>query len=107
MLYPDSVALAPATVWNQRGRKMTAPKKPNAARDIAITEIVNARIRNSASGTIGSGARDSIRMKITPKTSPIRISPPTDGSVQSRVGDFCVRPIRKGAIARANTPAPR
>ena len=107
MLRPDSVALAPATVWNQRGRKITAPKKPNAARNIAATEIVKARTRKRLSGTIGSGTRDSIQTKITPKTRPSRIRPPTIGSVQSWVGDLLVRPTRNGAMARAKTAAPR
>ena len=38
---------------------MTAPKKPKAARNMATTETVNARIRNRPRWTIGSATRDS------------------------------------------------
>ena len=47
------MALAPATVWNQRGRKMTAPKNPNAAKNIAVTDTEKFRTRNKLRGTIG------------------------------------------------------
>jgi hypothetical protein len=114
-LYPDSVALAPATDWNQRGRKMIALKNPNAARNVAATEIVNVRSRNRSSGTIGSRTRDSMNRNTAPRTSPSTIRPPTAGSVQPFatgapstrcVPVLLVRPMRNVAIAAVNTPAP-
>ena len=84
---------------------MIAPKNPNAARNIAATETEKFRIRNRASGTIGSAARDSIHRKTTPIASPARIRPPTAGSAHSPVC-LLVSPIRKSVMARAKTAAP-
>jgi hypothetical protein len=94
------------TTWNQRGRKTTAAKNPNAARNTDPTDTVNARLRNSPSGTIGSEARDSTKMKPARMTSPSRISPPTDASVQSADCLF-VSPTRIGTSAPVNSAAPR
>ena len=66
-LRPEARALSPATVWNQRGRKMIRVKNPKAARNIAATEIENVRRRNRPSGTIGSATRDSIHRNRAPK----------------------------------------
>ena len=85
---------------------MTAPKKPKAAKNIAVTETEKLRIRNRPSGTIGSAARDSIQMKTAVMRRPARIRPPTAGSVHSPV-PLLVRPIRIRLIAAAKTAAPR
>ena len=93
------------TTWNQRGRNTTAAKNPNAARNTEATEIVNDRLRNKPSVTMGSGARDSHSTKIAPMASPMRIRPPTQGSSQGR--EFLlVRPTRNGTSAAANRAAP-
>ena len=77
------MAEAPPTTWYQRGRNTIAAKNPNAARKTEATDTVNARLRNSSSGTIGSAARDSTQMNPARTTSPRPISPPTAGSPQS------------------------
>jgi hypothetical protein len=88
---------------------MIAPKNPNPTRNVAVTEIVNERFRNSPRGTIGSATRDSIQTKSTPNASPTSIRPPTSGSVQSRTGgpDLLVRPTRNGPMAAAKAAAPK
>ena len=84
---------------------MTRVKNPKAARNIALTEIVNVRIRKRLSGTIGSATRDSIQTKIAAKTRPMAMRPPTAGSDHWPVCLF-VRPMRTGAMASAKTSAP-
>ena len=103
--YPDSVADEPITTWNQRGRKTTVAKKPNAARKMAVTETVKERIRKVLSGTMGSGTRDSTNTKAARNAKPSRIRPPTLTSVQSAVCAL-VNPTRMGTSAAVKRAAP-
>ena len=104
--YPDCVALAPPTTWNHRGRKTTGAKNAIDAMNIAMTEIVNERLRKSSSGTMGSTARDSTQTKSAVIASPARISPPTAGSAQLPLCSL-VSPTRIGTSAATRTVAPR
>jgi hypothetical protein len=92
------------TTWNQRGRNTTAARNPNDARKNAATEIVNERIRNSSSGTIGS-RHATRRPEHQPMIAPSTMSPPTVGSVQS-APCLLVSPIRMGTSAAVNNAAP-
>ena len=100
------MADAPPTTWNQRGRKTTAVKNPDAARNAAVTDTATARVRKRPSEMIGSAARVSTPMKIARMTAPSAISPTTDASVHAAV-DLLVSPTRIGTNAAANSPAPR
>ena len=104
--YPDSVADDPRTTWNQRGMKITAAKKPMAARKMANTLEVKARSRNRWSGRMGSLARDSTTRKTTAMIVPRIIRPPTSGSVHSP-NCFWVSPTRMGTRAATRSAAPR
>src|SRR3954454_2092350 len=80
---PEFVGVNPWTIWNQRGRKMIAPKNAKAAKNVATIDAAYVRFRNRLSGTIGSFARDSAQTKSTTPTRPARIRTPTCGEAQS------------------------
>ena len=86
---------------------MIAAKKPNAARNMAVTEIVNDRMRNRSSGTIGSETRDSTQHEQGAE----RRRPSDDQPADRRIGPLSpvclfVRPTRNGAMARVKSAAP-
>ena len=74
--------------------------------NIAITEIVNERLRKRAIGMMGSATRDSIHTSTAAISRPTRIRPPTIGSVQFP-DCLLVRPTRIGTSAATSTEAPR
>src|SRR6186713_1902735 len=80
---PEFVGEKPSTTWNQRGRKTIAPKNAKAAKKVETIDAEYVRLRHRSSGTIGSLARDSANRKIRVPIRPMRMNPPTAGSVQS------------------------
>ena len=71
---------------------MTAPKKPKAAKNIAVTETEKLRIRNRPSGTIGSAARDSIQRKTAAISE----------AGQDQAADGRVRPVAGALVGQAD-----
>ena len=59
MRSPETVGLWPFTTCRYRGRKVTAPNKASPMMNPTALVTTNVRLRNSASGRIGSAARDS------------------------------------------------
>ena len=60
---PASVAVAPSAPCAKSGTNEMAPNIATPARNPATTETSTTRLRNRASGTMGSGAPRSTRMK--------------------------------------------
>ena len=103
---PEFVGEKPWTNWNQRGRKMIAPKNAKLAKKVATIELEYVRFRNRCSGMIGSLARDSAPRNRRIPTSPARRNPPTVGSAHWPNCLF-VRPRSRKVIATAKIAPPR
>ena len=103
---PEYVGLKPSTTWNQRGRNTIAPKKAKAAKNTEIIDAEYARLFHRSSGTIGSFARASARTNSTLPMMPMRMNPPTVGSVQSP-NCLLVRPTSRNEIATVKIAPPR
>ena len=106
MRYPDAVAVSCRTTWNQRGRKMIAPKNPKLTKKVARIEDTYVRFRQRSSGTIGSLARDSARTNNTLRARPIPMKPPTENVLQSP-NCLLVKPTSRKPIAIVKIRAPR
>src|SRR5215467_11374521 len=95
---PEFVGVNDWTTWNQRGRNTIAPKKANAAKKVETIEAEYVRLRHRSSGTIGSLARASARMNSSVTMMPMKMNPPTVGSVHAL--SVCVDGLYKPLLVR-------
>ena len=85
MSRPASVALEPVTICRYVGRKAIAPNIEMPVSRPPMVATLKFRLRNRASGMIGSAARRSTSTKATPDTIAPAIMPMICGDAQSYV----------------------